>query len=82
MDADLQGLLDKIKALSPQRRAEIEDFVDFLRARERAEAAERLGQAFDRLDALHEPPLASSEVQAEIRAVRARKESPLTRERL
>jgi len=70
-------LLDKIKALSPRRRAEVEDFVDFLIARERAEAAERLGQAFDKLDALGGPPLSSAEVQAEIRAARARAGSPL-----
>jgi hypothetical protein len=71
MSADLQGLLDKIKALSSQRRAQVEDFVDFLRRRERAEAAERLGQAFDKLDVLDGPSLTSSEVQAEIRAARA-----------
>ncbi len=71
MSADPQSLLDKIKTLPPQRRAEVEDFVDFLKARERAEAAARLGQAFDRLDALAEPPLTSEEVQAEIRAARA-----------
>ncbi len=29
-----QVLLDKIKQLPPQRMAEVEDFVDFLRARE------------------------------------------------
>ena len=34
MNAPDQVLLDKIKQLPPQRRAEVEDFVDFLRARE------------------------------------------------
>jgi len=29
-----QALIDKIKQLPPQRMAEVEDFVDFLRARE------------------------------------------------
>jgi hypothetical protein len=29
-----QILIDKIKQLPPQRKAEVEDFVDFLRARE------------------------------------------------
>lgn len=29
-----QALIDKIKQLPPQRLAEVEDFVDFLRARE------------------------------------------------
>jgi hypothetical protein len=71
MSADPQSLLDKIKTLSPQRRAEVEDFVDFLKVRERADAAERLGQAFDKLDTLDESPLASDEVRAEIRAALA-----------
>jgi len=34
MSATEQGLLDKIKQLTPQRLAEVEDFVDFLRTRE------------------------------------------------
>lgn len=71
MSADPTSLLNKIKTLPPQRRAEVEDFVDFLSARERAAAAERLGQAFDKLDALKEPPLTAEEVEAEVRAARA-----------
>ncbi len=35
MNAPDQVLLDKIKQLPPQRMAEVEDFVDFLRSRER-----------------------------------------------
>lgn len=34
MTAAEQVLIDKIKQLPPQRLAEVEDFVDFLRARE------------------------------------------------
>ena len=34
MNAPEQGLMEKIKQLPPQRVAEVEDFVDFLRARE------------------------------------------------
>lgn len=34
MTAAEQMLIDKIKRLPPQRMAEVEDFVDFLRARE------------------------------------------------
>jgi hypothetical protein len=29
-----QGLIDKLNALPPQRQAEVENFVDFLRSRE------------------------------------------------
>lgn len=69
-----EALLEKLKALPPARRAEVEDFVDFLKAREegtRDEAAKRLGEAFRTLDALNPPPLTSEEVQAEVDAARA-----------
>ena len=36
MNSADQGLFNKIKQLPPQRMAEVEDFVDFLRAREDA----------------------------------------------
>ncbi len=66
-------LLEKLQALPPERRAEVEDFVDFLKAREergRDEAARRLGRAFEKLDALNLPPLTTEEVEAEIDAAR------------
>lgn len=69
-----KALLEKLKALPPERRAEVEDFVDFLKAREertRDEAAKRLGDAFAKLDALNSPPLTPEEVQAETDAARA-----------
>lgn len=31
---DAQSLIEKLKSLTPQRQAEVEDFVDFLRSRE------------------------------------------------
>ena len=34
MSTSEQGLIEKIKQLPPQRLAEVEDFVDFLRTRE------------------------------------------------
>lgn len=34
MSTTEQGLIEKIRQLSPQRMAEVEDFVDFLRARD------------------------------------------------
>ncbi len=75
MDAQAEKvLLQKLRALPPERRAEVEDFVDFLEAREeriRNDAARRLGEAFEKLDALNLPPLAPEEVQAEIEAARA-----------
>jgi hypothetical protein len=73
MSVDDQSLIEKLKSLPPQRRAEVEDFVDFLKGREevaRDEAALRLGKAFEKLDALNLPPLTPEEVQAEIDAAR------------
>ena len=68
-----EALIEKLKSLPPQQRAEVEDFVDFLKTRqERAlgEAAQRLGKAFEKLDALNLPPLTEEDVQAEIDAAR------------
>jgi hypothetical protein len=55
----VEALVEKLKSLPPEQRAEVEDFVDFLRARkERARdaAAQRLGEAFKKLDALNQSP--------------------------
>lgn len=74
MNANTRTLIDKLQRLPPERQAEVEDFVDFLEKRvvqERSEAARRLGEAFQKLDALDEPPLSPEEIQAEIDAVRA-----------
>lgn len=71
-------LIEKLSSLPPQQRAEVEDFVDFLKARQervRNEAAQRLGEAFAKLDALNLPPLTPEEVQAEIDAARAERRS-------
>jgi uncharacterized protein DUF2281 len=70
----VEALIEKLKSLPPEQRAEVEDFVDFLKARkERARdaAAQRLGEAFAKLDALNALPLTPEEVQAEIDAARA-----------
>lgn len=65
-------LLEKYRSLPPERQVEVEHFVDFLKAAEaRAQAAERLGEAFKKLDALDEPPMSAAEIEAEIDAARA-----------
>ena len=38
---DPQDLIEKLKTLPPERRAEVEDFVDFLRTREEERALVR-----------------------------------------
>jgi hypothetical protein len=66
-----QALLEKLKALPPERVAEVEDFVEFLAAREaRVAAGARLGESLARLDALNLPPLSDEEIAAEIQAAR------------
>ncbi|MGB7988162.1 MAG: hypothetical protein WCF44_02120 [Candidatus Methylophosphatis roskildensis] len=64
-------MIDKIRQLPPQRLAEVEDFVDFLRTREeRSAAGARLGVSLARLDAMDLPPLSDDEIAAEIEAAR------------
>lgn len=66
-----QALIEKIQRLPPQRLAEVEDFVDFLRTREeRAAASARLGESLAKLDALNLPPMSDEEIAAEIQAAR------------
>jgi hypothetical protein len=70
---DPQALIEKLKSLPPERVAEVEDFVDFLRTRDeglRDAAAERLGEAMARLAEVALPPMSEDEVQAEIDAAR------------
>ncbi|TAN54046.1 MAG: hypothetical protein EPN19_08160 [Betaproteobacteria bacterium] len=70
---DPQLLIEKLKSLPPQRMAEVEAFVDFLRTRDEAArdgAAERLGKAMAKLAELGLPPMNEDEVQAEIQAAR------------
>jgi hypothetical protein len=74
-----EALIEKLKSLPAQQRAQVEDFIDFLKARtERAhdEAAHRLGEAFAKLDALKLPPMSAQEVQSEIDAARAKRRAP------
>ena len=65
-------LLAKIRELPAERQAEVEDFVEFLAARERRQnAAQRLKAAQERLAADPLPPMSVDEVNAEIEAYRA-----------
>ncbi len=67
-----QLLLEKLKALPPERRAEVEDFVDFLAAKARKQAAfDRLLAIAPALEAAGVEPLTAEQIQAEIKAARA-----------
>lgn len=67
-----ESLIDKINGLPPERRAEVEDFVEFLSAKEkRRDAAARFAKARKVLAARPLAPMTPEEIQAEIDAYRA-----------
>jgi hypothetical protein len=71
-----QTLLSKIRALSPQQAAEVEDFIEFLAARSKKNAAlDRLLAIAPALEAAGVPPLSEDEVAAEIDASRKQRRS-------
>lgn len=80
MSVNPSQLMEKLKALPPQRLAEVEDFVNFLQDRDsrvRDQVSQRLGDAMAKLDALDLPAMTADEVQAEITAARvARRAAP------
>jgi hypothetical protein len=63
-------LMRRLKDLSPERLAEVFDFVEFLASREqRSLAAARMGEALARIDAIDAPPMTDEEIDAEITQV-------------
>ena len=72
MSANPDLLYEKIKALPPQRRAEVEDFMDFLVRKEaRAAALDRLLAIAPALESSGVPSMTEDEITAEIQAARA-----------
>ena len=67
-----QGLISKIKTLSPQQVAEVEDFVEFLAAKSKKHAAfDRLLAIAPALEAAGVEPMTEDEIAAEVKAARA-----------
>jgi hypothetical protein len=67
-----QNLLSKIRVLAPQQVAEVEDFVEFLAAKSRKNAAlDRLLSIAPALERAGIPPMTEEEIDAEIQAARA-----------
>jgi hypothetical protein len=65
-------LIEKLKRLPPEKRAEVEDFVEFLAAKSRRLAAiDRLLAIAPALEAAGVPPMTEEEIAAEIKAARA-----------
>lgn len=76
MPAIAPRLIEKLEKLPRERLAEVEDFVEFLAAREeRAAASQRLADSLARLDALKQPPIPDDDISAEVRAARAERRS-------
>jgi hypothetical protein len=72
MSSNEQALFEKLKALPPQQRAEVEDFVDFLAAKARKRAAiDRLLAIAPALEAAGVEPMSDEEINAEVKAARA-----------
>ncbi len=73
-----QALLSKIKTLSPQQVAEVEDFVEFLAAKSRKNAAlDRLLEIAPALEAAGVAPTSEDEIAAEVQAARAERRARL-----
>ncbi|MDZ7768608.1 MAG: hypothetical protein U5K38_05845 [Woeseiaceae bacterium] len=72
MSSNEQMLFEKLQALPPQQRAEVEDFVDFLATKARKRAAlDRLLAIAPALDAAGVEPMTGKEVATEIKTARA-----------
>jgi hypothetical protein len=72
MSSNERVLFEKLKALPPQQRAEVEDFVDFLTAKTRKRAAlDRLLAIAPALEAAGIEPMSEEEIAAEVKAARA-----------
>lgn len=67
-----QALMSKIRTLSPQQLAEVDDFVEFLAARSKKFAAlDRLLAIAPALEAAGIEPMSEDQITAEIKAARA-----------
>jgi hypothetical protein len=72
MSSNEQMLFEKLKALPPQQRAEVEDFVDFLAAKaKKRDALDRLLAIAPALEAAGVEPISEAEIAAEIKTARA-----------
>ena len=67
-----QALIETLKSLPAQQRAEVEDFVEFLAAKAKKRAAwDRLLAIAPALEAAGVEPMSEEEVAAEVKAARA-----------
>ncbi len=72
MRANAQSVIEKIRALPPERLAEVEDYIDFLASKTQRQAAiDRLLAIAPALEDAGAPPISEQEITAEVEAVRA-----------
>lgn len=72
-----QSLISKIRALTPQQVAAVEDFVEFLVSKGKKRAAiERLLAIAPALEAAGAAPISEDEIAAEVKAVRRERRAP------
>ena len=68
----VEALIEKVKALPPEQRAEVEDFVDFLSGRARKRAAlDRLLTIAPAIETAGGAPISMEDINAEVKAARA-----------
>jgi hypothetical protein len=71
-------LIEKLRSLAPEQRAEVEDFIDFLSDQAKKRAAwDRLLAIAPALEAAGIPPMSTEEIDAEIQAARAERRARL-----
>jgi hypothetical protein len=76
-----QVLIETLKSLPAQQRAEVEDFVEFLAAKAKKRAAwDRLLAIAPALEAAGVEPMSEEEVAAEIKAARAERRARIQTE--
>lgn len=76
MNAPEKLLLAKIKTLSPRHAAEVEDFVDFLTAKSKRDAAfDRILAMVPALEAAGVEPMTEDEIAAEVKSARAERQA-------
>jgi hypothetical protein len=73
-----EALIEKLRSLEPEQRAEVEDFIDFLSDQAKKRAAwDRLLAIAPALEAAGIPPMSTEEIDAEIWAARAERRARL-----
>jgi Protein of unknown function (DUF2281). len=66
----IQQVMQKLQTLSPERLAEVEDFIDFLAAKERGNAFDAFLSVAEAVAKTGIPALSAEEIEAEIQAYR------------